>query len=286
MTSVGGNPTDRFQDAKMSVTQCRFCDHVNPAGSKFCSECGGALHLLPCPRCGAVSEVTATLCYQCQAKLPWHTAGIPVGAAPSGVAAKASIPWRSPAIVTAAVVAAVSILGYYAYRQLSLADTPQLPAAGSAASGSAVRIDDIAKSEPVTDTSDPAPESIEDSSAVQPAASATKPRRSRQTAQSFGATAAVEPPERSATVSAGKITPRTPSDLEACTESAAALGLCTLQPGQAKKGETGAIKAEAPPVPTFDATSTGGEQSSSGKPCPEAQVALGLCTQRNSQGGN
>jgi hypothetical protein len=286
MTTVGGNPTDRFQDAKMSVTQCRFCDHVNPAGSKFCSECGGALHLLPCPRCGAVSEVTASHCYQCQAKLPWHIADMPVGASPSVVAAKASIRWRSPAIVTVAVVAAVSILGYYAYRQVSLADTPQVPVAGSAASGSVVRTDDIVKPEAVSDTSDPAPESIEHSSAVPPPATATKSRRSRQTPQSLGATASVEPAERSATVSAGKKEPRTPADLEACTESVAALGLCTLKPGQAKQGETGAIKAEAPPVHTFDATRAGGEQSSSGKPCPEAQVALGLCTQRNSQGGN
>ena len=49
---------------------CRFCEHSNPAGSQFCNQCGGQMNLLPCPRCGAVSGVTATSCYQCHSQLP------------------------------------------------------------------------------------------------------------------------------------------------------------------------------------------------------------------------
>src|SRR5215471_9532148 len=31
---------------------CRFCDHYNPAGAKFCNDCGSPLHLKPCEQCG------------------------------------------------------------------------------------------------------------------------------------------------------------------------------------------------------------------------------------------
>ena len=52
-----------------SAITCRFCAHENAAGSKFCSECGGALNLLPCPRCGAVNDVKKNFCYQCRHQL-------------------------------------------------------------------------------------------------------------------------------------------------------------------------------------------------------------------------
>lgn len=272
----------------MSVTQCRFCDHVNPAGAKFCSECGGALHLLPCPRCGAVSQVTAAVCYQCQAKLPWHAAETPASAAPSAVLSQPSIRWHSPAIVGTAIIAAVAILGYYGYRQVSLADSPPLPAASSAASGSAARTEGVVESSNgvASDASGPESESTETSSAVP--ATATKSRRSREPAQSPDVTAAVEPAERATTVSVGKIAPRTPSapsSLKACTEPVAALGLCTLKAGQTKQAENAAIRADGLPAQTPDAVKAGEGDSSRRDSCPEAELALGLCAQRISQGG-
>jgi double zinc ribbon protein len=51
----------------MLSNRCSFCDHGNPADSKFCGACGGALHLAPCQHCGAVNEVTANYCHQCLA---------------------------------------------------------------------------------------------------------------------------------------------------------------------------------------------------------------------------
>lgn len=54
----------------MLRTQCPFCDHVNPADSKFCNACGVPLHLAPCPHCGAVNEVVASICCKCGAPLP------------------------------------------------------------------------------------------------------------------------------------------------------------------------------------------------------------------------
>src|SRR4051812_48131511 len=41
-------------------TQCPYCDHLSPVDSKFCNECGAALHLRPCPHCGAVNDLTTT----------------------------------------------------------------------------------------------------------------------------------------------------------------------------------------------------------------------------------
>jgi hypothetical protein len=52
----------------MPPVSCSFCDHKNPAGSKYCNECGSPLHLMPC-RCGAVNNVTDTHCYRCGAAL-------------------------------------------------------------------------------------------------------------------------------------------------------------------------------------------------------------------------
>lgn len=53
----------------MVLNPCRFCEHENPANSNFCSQCGGQLNLLACPRCGAVSDITAESCYQCHGPL-------------------------------------------------------------------------------------------------------------------------------------------------------------------------------------------------------------------------
>ncbi|HEX2011071.1 MAG TPA: zinc ribbon domain-containing protein, partial [Roseateles sp.] len=40
------------------LTQCPYCDHNSPEGSKFCNACGAALHLVPCPHCGALNDIS------------------------------------------------------------------------------------------------------------------------------------------------------------------------------------------------------------------------------------
>ena len=50
---------------RMSTLSCRFCPHINPAGAKFCSECGSPLHVKPCPKCEAITDASADNCYQC-----------------------------------------------------------------------------------------------------------------------------------------------------------------------------------------------------------------------------
>ena len=49
----------------MFPPQCLFCAHTNPAGAKFCNECGAPLHLRPCNRCEAINDQVAKNCYQC-----------------------------------------------------------------------------------------------------------------------------------------------------------------------------------------------------------------------------
>ncbi len=63
-------PTDKpLEGSPAPAKACRFCDHANPAGSKFCNSCGGQLNLEPCPECGAISDGASAVCYQCSADL-------------------------------------------------------------------------------------------------------------------------------------------------------------------------------------------------------------------------
>jgi Double zinc ribbon len=57
----------------MQSTDCPYCDHANPAGAKFCNECGSPLHLAPCRHCDAVNHVDDEQCYRCGASLAPHT---------------------------------------------------------------------------------------------------------------------------------------------------------------------------------------------------------------------
>jgi len=63
----------------MFLTQCPFCENVNPPNSKFCNACGVRMHAALCPHCGAVNVVTATTCVSCAAPLieTLHTALCP-----------------------------------------------------------------------------------------------------------------------------------------------------------------------------------------------------------------
>ena len=114
---------------------CPFCDHHNPAGAKFCNDCGSPLHLKPCNQCDAVNHQAATNCYKCGAEYPASfttpeaTPVLPtadptsLGATPGdvGVAATVTQPlfaagalragWRSAAIATILIAGA-----YAAYR--------------------------------------------------------------------------------------------------------------------------------------------------------------------------
>jgi hypothetical protein len=127
------------------AASCLFCAHTNPAGSKYCNECGSPLHLRPCRFCNAINNASAIRCHACDAALPSPQAG--VDAAPAQAAAEpvteASAPEVAPTrgpprrlvqalIVLLVVVAAPS--AYLAYWQAHNRDSPST-APGPAISG-------------------------------------------------------------------------------------------------------------------------------------------------------
>ncbi len=285
----------------MSPTRCPYCEHSNPADSKFCSECGGALHLVPCPRCGAVSEITATVCYQCRAQLPGRGTDTPVPTSPA-IEVSRSLP-RPPfrVIVGTAVLAAIAVLGYYTYRQLSLDDAPQAPAAsseaiapGAPAGAGVIRRDAavgvIRRDATAGDTkSDDADNSaglaspVTSASRAQLAAperdAANQPPAGRQPVESHEAKATAAAITRPPAINAGGAGERRPSRPEACTEAVAALGLCAMKPFQTKATETAvAVEAAVKRPQSTDTGKAGGREPPRPQPCTEAVAALGLCT--------
>jgi hypothetical protein len=54
----------------MFPPQCPFCDHVNPAGAKFCTDCGSPLRVKQCSRCKALNDPIARICSKCSAQFP------------------------------------------------------------------------------------------------------------------------------------------------------------------------------------------------------------------------
>jgi len=251
----------------MPLTRCRYCEHDNPADAKFCSACGGALtlppHLVSCPRCGTVNPVTATVCCWCSGQL----------------SARRSLPrGRSRAIVGAAVLAAVSVLGYYAYRQRSFADAPQPPAASSDSSGRGApaapgfldggAADGATKSVTADDgagLTGPATSQSETPPVAPMRPVANQSRASRQPVKSQEAKAGEPEPSRSG----------------ACTEAAAALGLCVTKSVQKK--EPAAVEAAIKRPQATGAGDAGAQEPPHPQTCTEGVAALGLCAPRPTQ---
>ena len=63
--------------------RCPICGTQNPAGAKFCNECGAPLLSHSCPACGAINRPNARFCNEC---------GTPLPALPEGMA-----DWSPPA---------------------------------------------------------------------------------------------------------------------------------------------------------------------------------------------
>lgn len=246
----------RLEDSFMSRSRCRYCDQDNPADSKFCSSCGGALHLPPhlvsCPRCGTVNPIKATVCCWCKDQLP----------------GRRSLPRpRSPVIVGTAVLAAVAVLGYYTYRQRSFADAPQPPAASSDAGGRSAPAEAgfLDRNAAAGDTKSAG---VDDGAALtSSAASPAAPLRAAADPPRAG-----RPPVKSEEAKASEPAPLRP---EACTDATAALGLCAMKSAQKKEPETAAaVEAAVKRPQTTGAGKAGGQEPT----CTEGAAALGLCT--------
>jgi len=210
-----------------------------------------------------VNPVTATVCCWCNGQLS---------------ARRSSPRGRSRAVVGTAVLAAVAVLGYYTYRQLSFAEAPQPPAASSDPSGRGASAgaafldggaaDGATKSVSADDGAGVASPAI--SPFVAPPAepvraAANQARTGRQ-------------PVKSQEEKAGE---PGPSRAEACTEAAAALGLCVTKSVQKK--ETAAVEAAIKRPQATDAGNAGGREPPHPQTCTEGVAALGLCTPRPTQ---
>ena len=187
-------------------------------------------HLAPCPHCGAVGPVKATVCYWCRGELPGRRLRRP-----------------SRGIVATAVLAAIAVLGYYIYRQDSLIDAPLAPAASSEASGreAPAGAGFIGRDAAAGDTESAGADARLATPPPPPSGTPAKP-------------AAITRPQAIGAGNAG--VQREQSRPEACTEAAAALGLCTTKPVLNK--EASDARKELPRLQT----------------CTEAAAALGLCT--------
>lgn len=266
----------------MALTKCKYCEHGNPPDSKYCNACGGILTLAPCPHCGAVSEVTATTCYQCGGSLQESSKDAIVPALPAAPISRPSLRQPSLAIVGTVVVAIVAFIGYYAYRHYSLVSLPPSSAANTEAKG---------RSGPVEPASTPGPAATPTvsviatpTSAVSPAGAIPAPPTPPATPQMTERRASRQPVEPSAAAVAAPVArPQTtnggtagelgPPRLGPCTERVAALGLCTPKPVPKNEAETAAAVPAA--VVARPQTNNGGE------PCAEALAALGLCTPKS-----
>lgn len=83
----------RLAPVSRPPTLCPYCEHRSPPGSKFCNECGAALHLQPCPHCGALNDITLTRqCGRCQQPLALPETESDPEADPSGAAAGTEAP--------------------------------------------------------------------------------------------------------------------------------------------------------------------------------------------------
>ena len=275
----------------MFPNACPFCDLGNPEDAKFCSACGGALHLVPCLRCGAVNDVAATTCYQCHDRLPGRGTDALGPESPAAVVSRPLLHRHSRVIVGMAVVAAFAVLGYYGYRQRSLLDSPQSTAAGSKASapdataGAGVIRRDAAAGDTapanadfsVKPTTRPAI-SLPQAPVADPArAAAVQPRAGRQPVESREAKAAAALITRPQATAAGKAQRREPPRPVACTESVAALGLCPPELVQKKEAETAAAVGTIARPQANASSKAGGQESPRQEACTEAVAALGLC---------
>ena len=253
----------------MTLARCRYCEHENPADAKFCSSCGGALNLAPhlasCPRCGTVNPITAKVCCWCSDQLPGR---------------KALPHTRSRVVVGAGVLAAVAVLGYYTYRQSSYADARQPAAASTESAGrpapaEPVFLDGNAVADaPKSIGTDPGTASL----GLTTSPFATAPAEPARATASQARTG--RQPVKSQEAKAGAPAPLHP---EACTEGAAALGLCAMKSVQKREAETAAVEAVTKRPPATGAGNAGAQEPPRPQTCTEGAAALGLCAPKPTQ---
>lgn len=236
------------------LNQCPYCDHVSPANSKFCNECGAALHLKPCQHCGAVNDVTLTsFCARCNGALNEGSAVALMGAAQPQMSpqmsterppempmtALDSLPWQEARPALAArtspplrllLIAALTLggLGLYAFQHKPAPPSPSpvSPAPAAVEAKAELTTPAIAAAptvEPARIVEPAAPEASE--ADVTAAVAAEPPALGRPAA----ATRPAARPPRTSPAQRSDVEPP-PPNIGPCTDAVAALGLCTPAP--------------------------------------------------------
>ncbi len=270
----------------MTLNRCPFCEHGNPADSKFCGACGGPLHLRPCPGCGAVNDVSAIACHQCRAPLQGARKETPDSALPAAEAAGTAIRHRPAVLFALAAFAAIVALVFFGYREFLQREAPSEPAASgdTAARAGLAKTGVIGRDAAAGEAgAGPADSNVTPAGSATPFSGKSRAREDsvarkpvsegHEPVESQGANAAAETAVRSREVSevnpGGQESPKK----EACTEAVAALGLCTIKPAAAA-----GVRPQA-----VEAAKGGGQPTPREEACPAGVAALGLCPPESTQ---
>jgi hypothetical protein len=280
----------------MSPISCPFCEELSAPGAKFCSACGGALHLAPCPRCGAVNDVSAATCYQCRGQLTGGKAEVPEAVVPAAEPARRRRYGFPQMSITVAILAAIGALAYYGLAQRVPVDAPPPVSAAGEASDRAVPANAgvIRRDATATEASAINPDASAHATIEPPASSPPKPTKVRAAASPSRAErrALESPKQRAASIAttgpqastAGKAREGGAPSPVACTEQVAALGLCPPESVQMKQAET--ATPGKTPIASPRAAGGGkppGQERTHGETCTEAVAALGLCAPESTQ---
>lgn len=218
----------------MLLSLCPNCEHENAPGEQFCAKCGVPLNLKPCPHCGKVDQITATVCAGCGMSFPpLRPAPVPdtktaKTAPPARAVTPAPVAGNPPPATNRALPLILVALaaGGLPLLWMNRAHMPLPKAwqiAGPNAAGSAVPVPPPAAIEVVAPTPLASSPPVTLPVAPAPAADAA-PTAARKLAAAPAVTRAVAPrpaPRRDAAKPTEGAAPGRP-----CTEALAALGLC------------------------------------------------------------
>jgi hypothetical protein len=220
----------------MLLSHCPNCQHDNPPGERFCAACGVPLDLKPCPVCGKVDNIKATVCSGCGAHFPPLPGPLSVETAtPDRPHAKPAPPVVTPPTTTmralpliVVALAAGGIPLLWLYR-----NTMPVPKAWQAPTGSQVAVPAPTPPVRLEPVPPPQPPKAAPAPAVEeaaPPAPAPKP---------VAKAGAARPAAKAAAKASDKIAPEPPPAQPAkanqgaeCTEALAAVGLCDPKAGK------------------------------------------------------